>query len=94
MADYYDRDGNPTTVHEWARRFEDTRYKRIAYDETPSGDISTVWLGLDHRFDDGPPLIFETIVFDRDSGNDDNEMRRYATEDEARAGHAELLSSR
>ncbi|WP_166903861.1 hypothetical protein [Mycobacterium sp. DL440] len=26
--------------------------------------VSTVWLGLNHSFtDDGPPIIFETMVF-------------------------------
>jgi hypothetical protein len=26
-------------------------------------DVSTIWLGINHRFGDGAPLIFETMVF-------------------------------
>lgn len=91
MANYYDRTGEPMTMHVWAQRFEDLEYKRVASDTVGDFDVSTVWLGIDHRFaGDGAPLIFETIVF---GGNEleDNEQRRYATEDEARAGHAEIV---
>lgn len=60
-------------------------YTRIG--STRIGDIwiSTVWLGLNHNFFDGPPLIFETMIF---GGNLDQEMWRYSTVEEARAGHA------
>jgi hypothetical protein len=27
--------------------------------------VSTVFLGLDHNFGGGPPLVFETMVFDK-----------------------------
>jgi hypothetical protein len=50
-------------------------------DET---QISTVFLSLDHNWGDGPPLIFETMVF---GGKYDQEQERYATETEALAGH-------
>src|SRR5262245_21922827 len=51
---------------EWGRRMEDIEYKRVA--ETTLGDywISTVWLGIDHNWmRQGPPIIFETMIFDR-----------------------------
>ena len=44
-----------------------------------------MFLGLDHSFADvGPPILFETMVF---GGEHDQEMERYATWDEAVAGH-------
>jgi hypothetical protein len=48
--------------------------------------VSTVWLGLDQSLGlGGPPLIYETMVF----GSALHEHgERYATEQEARAGHA------
>lgn len=50
--------------------------------------ISTVFLGLDHRYDrydgHGPPLVFETMIF---GGPLDEEQARYATMDEAKEGH-------
>jgi hypothetical protein len=83
----YDRDGEPIhDVLEWARLFENDEYRRIALTNLPSGiEVSTVWLGINHRFvGDGPPLIFETMVF---GGEHNEEMWRYATENEARQGH-------
>lgn len=46
--------------------------------------ISTVFLGIDHQFGDGPPLLFETMVF---GGELDEEQDRYATREEAVTGH-------
>lgn len=52
-------------------------------------EVSTVFLGLDHRFGQaGPPLLFETMVF---GGLLDQEQHRYATIIEARAGHSAMV---
>ena len=42
-----------------------TSHRQVA--KTDLGDIrvSTVFLGLDHSLGDGPPLLFETMVFER-----------------------------
>ena len=54
------------------------------------GKLSTVYLGLDHNiFGEGPPLIFETMLF-TDGKEGDNECWRYATEKEAIANHSKL----
>ena len=72
---------------------EDMQYKRIAKDTLADGKcISTVWLGLDHRMDDGPPLIFESIVFRSKSDSRELETTRYSTEAEAIAGHAAMVA--
>jgi hypothetical protein len=53
--------------------------------------VSTVWLGLDHSFGSGPPLIFETMVFrSKDGPLHDLECDRYSTEVDALAGHSRL----
>lgn len=79
-------DGEPTPVSllEWGRWFDDINNRRVA--ETFVGDvhISTVFLGIDHRFGDGPPLWFETMIF---GGEHDEFQDRYSTLDEARSGH-------
>jgi hypothetical protein len=37
---------------------------RVAYTGLPGGAfVSTVFLGIDHAFFDGPPLLFETMIF-------------------------------
>lgn len=72
----------------WAAAFENLDNRRVALDElTEEIRVSTVFLGLDHNFGGGPPLLFETCVF----GLEDNFMERYTTMAQARAGHARIL---
>lgn len=74
---------------EWAEWFESAPNRRVAVTEGGDYTISTVFLGVDHRFvGDGPPLLFETMVFDKDGGGD---TYRYSTWDEAEAGHAAVV---
>lgn len=92
MSDYFDKNGDPMALMEWASKFEDMDYKVVAFDDGKVYRVSTVWLGLDHNFaGDGPPLIFESMVFPL-SSYEDQACRRYSTEAEALAGHAELVS--
>lgn len=49
----------------WAKWFETAeRIIDVTY-VTPKVRVSTVFLGLDHGFGDGPPVLFETMVFRR-----------------------------
>jgi hypothetical protein len=52
--------------------------------------VSTVYLGLDHSFMGGPPMIFESMVFGPGASND-WDMRRYSTEEQAIKGHWEMV---
>lgn len=53
--------------------------------------MSTVWLGIDHSFGSGPPLIFETMVFSSKDDFHDLDCERYSTETQALAGHARMV---
>lgn len=82
-------DGEPTTCDdaiEWGRWFE-TSDRSVARFTFGSIDVSTVFLGLDHSFGVGPPLLFETLIF---GGEHEGEMRRYATREAALAGHRQM----
>lgn len=94
---YYDMDGNPLSMWDWAMNYElrvdrhvgDTylRFRGHVY------RVSTVHLGLDHSFSPRPhkPVIFETMVFkDGDMGGMDF-TRRYCTKAEANRGHRETV---
>ena len=74
---------------EWAEFFEQTELRRVAKTETSRGEVSTVFLGIDHNFGfKGPPILFETMVF----GGPYNEyMERYCTWAEAEEGHAHVV---
>lgn len=98
---YFNRDGEAISFREYSRLCTDMDYKRVALTEDTDGVmVSTVWLGLNHQWDNRrPPLIFETLVFRADIGDvgnigtsDENYEYRYSTEAEARAGHAEISS--
>lgn len=83
------------TLREWIEIVGDLDYKRVASDTVDPYWVSTVWLGIDHGFDPTkPPLIFETMVFLSDSTAPAHEfdVRRYATEEEAVAGHEETVA--
>lgn len=54
--------------------------------------ISTVDLGLDHSFGDGPPLYYETMIFPKDSFMDLH-CERYSTRSEAINGHKRILEN-
>lgn len=91
MSDFYDRNGNPITMDEWVATWKNTD-RRVALDKLPNGyTVSTVYLGLDHGWGEGDPLIFESMVFGPDSEGDECDMLRYATEEQARAGHKSLV---
>jgi hypothetical protein len=62
---YYDRQGRPISLRRWAEFRDQDSYVRVAEDHLDDDHIwvSTVWLGINHSFGDGPPLIFETMVF-------------------------------
>ena len=89
MNDYYGRDGQPIDQDEWLRRYT-AEEKRVAQTTVEEADVSTVWLGLDHCFGDGPPLIFETMIFGGEHGEN---QWRYSTEEAAKAHHAALVEA-
>lgn len=71
-SDYYilkNKIAIPVDIMEWSKWFETKRKDRIVKQTTlPNGLwISTVFLGMDHSFSDGPPLLFETMVFPKGS---------------------------
>jgi hypothetical protein len=80
----------------WARWFEKSR--RVAFADLGYCTVSTVFLGIDHNFYGGPPLLFETLVFANPMPGDgfpdeiDGRMRRYSTWDEAEAGHDAMVA--
>lgn len=58
--------------------------KIIGKDQFGSVSVSTVFLGMDHSFGGGDPVLFETMIF---GGEHDQYQERYCTWDEAEKGH-------
>lgn len=98
---FYDKDSLPIDVHEWGKLHNDREYRFIArakiMDRAKSEfdivkNVSTVWIGINtNPYDYGPPMIFETAVFEETDQGDDVLTQRYATLKEALAGHTEAI---
>ena len=93
MPRYYDKDGSPLELMEWGRKLEDTEYKRVAQTTLPDGKwVSTVWLGLNHNYGNGPPLIFETMIFESKKDLGELDTERYSTLADAQDGHNAMVT--
>lgn len=79
----------PCSMLEWAQAYEGMEGRIVQKTNVGNAEISTVFLGLNHNFGQGPPAIFESMVF---GGQFDDEQCRYATWDEAVTGHWELVA--
>lgn len=90
---WYDREGRPIDMLMYAVLRGDPEYFRVAEDLVGHFSVSTVWLGLDHNYmGQGPPLIFETMVFGTDPRLPwwEEWQQRYATREGAEKGHKEV----
>ena len=79
MDDYYD----------WQRSLpEETRTGigfTLAFNEGAKGNVSTVYLGADHSYDRGQPVLWETMFFP--TSGDAETCVRYRSREEALTGH-------
>ena len=75
-------------VLEWAKKF-DMKNRHVADDKVNGVRVSTVFLGVDHSFGEGPPMLFETMIF---GGDHDQYQERYSTWDDAERGHKKALA--
>lgn len=79
------------SLGEWAE-FMEGKDKIIKQETLPNGKrVSTVFLGIEHQFGDGEPLLFETMVFPEKGNFSDEDMERYSTLEEAESGHKRMV---
>lgn len=75
-----------TKYGQWMQAREN---RRLGIHRMPDGTkVSTVFLGLDHGWNGGPPVLWETMVF---GGKYDQEQDRYISYDEAVQGHRQWV---
>jgi hypothetical protein len=74
-----------TDVIEWATWFEHGE-RKIKQSDIGGVHVSTVFIGIDHQFGNGPPLLYETMIF---GGPRDESQARASTEAEALDQHEE-----
>ena len=76
------------SVGEFAKKTVASNY-RVAETFVEKIRISTVFLGVDVSLDGKPPVLFETMVFDKDG--DEKGCFRYTTWSEAIQGHETVV---
>ncbi len=99
MMMYYLRDPvthEITTTNDtmaWARNFE-SRSAHILKQETINGlFVSTVFLGIDHSWGNGPSVLWETMIFGNADDERDQYQERYTSEEDALRGHALVVAA-
>ena len=75
---------------EWGKAFG-TAERRVCLTRVGPYEVSTVFLGLDHQWGEGPPLLFETMVFRGDNG-EAYDYERCSTWLEAEAQHEAVIA--
>ena len=88
---YYVLEGHAvvkTDMLTWAKQMGTTN-RRVAITEIDGVNVSTVFLGLDHSFGGGAPMLFETMIF---GGEHDQYQKRCSTWEQAEAMHAEAVA--
>lgn len=92
-----DEEGNPKPepdLLKWAMWYEYSHQSKgkdnriLQQDHIGGIFISTIFLGLDHSFGVGPPILWETMIF---RGKDVQWMRRYRTRAQAVRGHKKAV---
>jgi hypothetical protein len=80
----------PCTVEEYGE--EHRKDRTVGKTILPDGrKVSTVFLGLDHNWnDDGDPILFESMLFGIEGYSEEHDMDRYCTWDEAYEGHRNM----
>jgi hypothetical protein len=74
----------------WARTFEHSDRRVALTSVLDLCEVSTIFLGIDYNFDrEGPPILFETMVFW--SGERGWECDRCSTWTEAERQHARMI---
>ena len=86
--------GIPTAIddiEEWGR-FMASEKKLNLENQVKGVFVSTVFLGVNHQFEDGPPLFWETMLFNEVGESIYNFCRRYESEREAILGHFRTMA--
>lgn len=82
---WYGLDGKPISMREADKLLRDGEARRVQVTQI-SDDVrvSTVFLPIDHGYGDGPPVLWETMIF---GGEHDQYQDRYTSRDDAEIGH-------
>lgn len=93
VGGHYDTQGRPCGMGTWAVLLEygGQGTRTVAQTRTAGGCVSTVWLGIDHGWGLGDPVLWETMTFGVPGWAD--YQARYTSREQALAGHNAVVDS-
>ena len=77
-----------TDLISWALWMNDVSQRIVAKDKFGDVEVSTVFLGLDHNWGGGEPLLFETMIF---GGEYADYQKRCSTWEQAEKMHKDAI---
>jgi hypothetical protein len=78
----------------WARWLETSDKRRVGDDRIGPYWVSTIFLGLDHNYGQGEPLLYETMIFkiiSQDKRTNSGFVARYPTYATAQKMHTHIV---
>lgn len=91
MNNYILKDKTPIPcedIIEWGQWFGSHPNRHVGNDMIGDIHVSTVFLAIDHNWNGGRPILFETMIF---GGEHDQYQERCSTWEEAEEMHARAL---
>ena len=77
-------------LNQASQLFLDNSRRIVAKTDTSNGQVSTVFLVHNHQWGSGPPLIYETMIF---NGTFAGAQWRYSTREQAEAHHKYVVDT-
>lgn len=79
-----------TDLITWGKWLQTCKDRIVKQEMVGDSKVSTVFLGIDHNFNDGPPILWETMVF---GGKLDQEQDRCSGNwEQAEAMHQQMVA--
>jgi len=77
-------------ILKWACWFEKAN-RQVGLETIRDSQISTVFLGTDHAWNGGPPVLWETMIFSKEPALDRFQKRCTGSREQAEAMHIEAV---
>ncbi len=93
VTGFVDEDGQPLTLEEWARRFEDSERRVMARDQLGSRTLITMWHGIYDTTLCGARPFGTALIGGGEGAESITELETYSTKDLALIGHRTHLEA-
>ncbi len=90
-----DENGEPKPepdLYKWGTWMQRPGIRVVKQEKVGETKVSTVFLGLNHNYEEGPPVLWETMIFSSEHpGIDQTQDRCSGTREQAEAMHERMM---